>query len=502
VETMTATLCPSSGTKGKKVGKATLHALVKDEFQGQIPDDADYFFCDAKGCDVVYFTTDGRTITKPQLKVEVGVKETAGERPLCYCFGHSVSTIQEELRTKGRSDALKDVRQKMKDSGCACEVTNPSGSCCLGPVARGIETAVAELSGTTLRTSKAEAISKVGTVLSAIMASACCWLPLLLLAFGVSGAGIAGALDAYRPVFIALTVAFLAAAFYFTYRPRKAAAASEDCCSTAHACCAAPSPTSKRRFNMMTLNKVMLWVITLIAVAFLLFPNYMKFFLSGGGSGEPATSNPLVRTTTLSVEGMTCEGCAALVEKAVKDVPGVLSVKVDFDRKRAVVTSEACCPASTEAVIQAVQKAGYHAAVVESDPATHTGKAGDTQQGNCCEKPLGDCCKPPTKAKANADPEQTDPDRQIVFKVEGLTCPAVKGIGCAHPERRLPIGATVHSQSRARNASFSSQPWRQDRAALITAEKLVIINHHQLVRSWFMRWTLLSMDHVLLARLP
>ena len=52
----------------------------------------------------------------------------------------SVASIKEELRTKGRSDALEDVRQKMKDQGCACEATNPSGSCCLGTVGSGLWT--------------------------------------------------------------------------------------------------------------------------------------------------------------------------------------------------------------------------------------------------------------------------------------------------------------------------------------------------------------------------
>jgi len=358
----------------------TLRALVRDEFQGQITEDADYYFCDAKGCDVVYFTTDGGTITKAQLKVEVGVKETAGDRPLCYCFGHSVASIKEELRTKGGSVALEVIRQKMKDPGCACEVTNPSGSCCLGTVAKGIETAKAEIIPAESSGNKAETISKVGTVLSAIMASACCWLPLVLLAFGVSGAGIAGALDAYRPLFIVLTFGFLAAAFYFTYRPRKVTSASEDCCATpdptsksraaspSEDCCAV-TPSTKSRFSMMTLNKAMLWVVTVMAIAFLFFPSYMKFFMSGGGTEEPATNNPLVRTTTFSVEGMTCEGCSLLVEKAIKKVPGVLNVKVDYERKRAVVTSEECCPAPTEAIIDAVQAAGHRATVVETGDA-------------------------------------------------------------------------------------------------------------------------------------
>jgi copper chaperone CopZ len=300
--------------------------------------------------------------------VPVGIKEKAGDRPLCYCFGHSVATIEQELRTKGRSDALEDIRRKMKTPGCACEVKNPSGSCCLGTVRKGIEAAKSELRGSMPTGSRAETISKAGTVLSAIIASSCCWLPLLLLAFGVSGAGIAGALESYRPVFIGLTGVFLAAAFYFTYRPRTAGPVSGDCCAPARGCCAAP--TAQSRFGLMTLNKVMLWVVTILAVAFLFFPQYMKFFLTGGGTEEPAANNPLVRTTTFSVEGMTCEGCAALVEKAVKDVPGVLSVKVDYDAKRMVVTSEACCPAPVEAVVQALEQAGYRGEVVEDSPSS------------------------------------------------------------------------------------------------------------------------------------
>lgn len=42
-------------------------------------------------------------------------------------------------------------------------------------------------------------------------ASSCCWLPLVLLAAGVTGAGIAAALEAYRPLFVVVTFGFLAA---------------------------------------------------------------------------------------------------------------------------------------------------------------------------------------------------------------------------------------------------------------------------------------------------
>jgi copper chaperone CopZ len=322
-------------------------------------------FCGSPECEVVYYAQHTvASFTKSHLRVRVGAKEKDGDRPLCYCFGHSVATIAQELRTKGRSDALDDIRRKMKDPGCACEVKNPSGSCCLGTVRKGIEAAKSELRGSMPTGSRAETISKAGTVLSAIMASSCCWLTLALLAFGVSGAGIAGTLDAYRPLFIASTATCLAAAFYFTYRPCVTTSISKDCCSTAKGCCAAP-PARRR---VMTLNKVMLWCVTILAIAFLFFPSYMKFFLTGGSADTPAANNPLVRTTTFAVEGMTCEGCTALVEKAVKDVPGVLSVQVDHDKKRVVVSTEACCPAPVGPVVQALEKAGYRGEVVADSP--------------------------------------------------------------------------------------------------------------------------------------
>lgn len=367
--TITATECPKCGNKGKVVKPVTLRALLKDEFVGQVSD-ADYRFCHGQGCDVVYFGHD-QTFTTAQLKVSVGVKEAAGERLLCYCFVHAIATIKEELRAKGRSDAVDDIRRRVKDAGCGCEVTNPSGSCCLGTVRSGIETAQAELNRTTPRGSKAETISQVGTVLSAIMASSCCWLPLVLLAFGVSGAGIAGALESYRTVFIVLTVSFLAAAFYFIYRPDKTATALAGCCAVGHGCCT-PTPTDRSRLDMMALNKLMLWGVTLLAVAFLFFPKYVGFLAGGSGTGEATADDPLVRTTSFTVQGMSCEGCSANVETAIQDVPGVLRVKVDYEGKRVVVATEACCPVPSETILQALEQAGYRGEAVE-DGQTHPG---------------------------------------------------------------------------------------------------------------------------------
>lgn len=383
--------CPSCRQNAKRVSPVTLRALLKDqsatEIDGDhsccdsngegctpIAEDTGWRFCDSPDCDIVYFSEKGDiTFTKSQLKVPVGVKETSGERPLCYCFRHSVASIKDELRTKGRSVALDDIRAKMKNPGCHCETSNPSGACCLGSVAKGIETARKELDMATSQdapatlaqrpTNRGETIAKLGTLVSAIMASACCWLPLVLLAVGVSGAGIASTLEAYRPLFIVVTFGFLGAAFYFTYRPRKADAA-HDCCApegaAAEECC---SSEGKRRFSMMTFNKAMLWVVTALAVAFLFFPSYVGLLL---GTDDEAAMTVTEDNVVLRIDGMTCEGCATVVENILVRTSGVLSAKVDYTTGRVVVGIESCCPVPKSEILAALQQAGYEGAFVNA----------------------------------------------------------------------------------------------------------------------------------------
>lgn len=390
--------CPQCQQKAKSVGEVTLGALLNDDVATAFPAAGDsccgdtgchsksesgWRFCASPGCDVVYFSEDGQSVfNRNAVKVPVGVKETTGDRPLCYCFGHSIASIKRELTATGQSTALNDIRAKMKDPGCRCEVENPSGNCCLGSVANGIKVAQAELGlnpsqsapgspAAVSATTRGEKIARIGTLVSALMASSCCWLPLLLLAVGVSGAGIASTLEAYRPAFMVVTFGFLGAAFYFTYRPRKAA---DDCC--ADSCC--PPAEQGRRITMMSLNKVMLWCVTVLAVAFLLFPQYVGLLANEDGTTVITAD---MNRAVFQVEGMTCEGCATTLAAALRDVDGVVAVDVNYETGEAVVATAADDPIPESQIRAAAEKAGFTVMPIDTESHTEHLDSGDQQSG-------------------------------------------------------------------------------------------------------------------------
>lgn len=64
---------------------------------------------------------------------------------------------------------------------------------------------------------------------------------------------------------------------------------------------------------------------------------------------------------TLKIEGMTCGGCKAAVERILNAQPGITAVKVDLPGGQATVTSAGTTAA--QALAAAVADAGYDASV-------------------------------------------------------------------------------------------------------------------------------------------
>jgi len=79
------------------------------------------------------------------MTVVVGLKEGASPATVCYCFGWTKEKIKIELEESGTTVALEDIKAKMEDPGCSCEILNPSGGCCLGDTGKAIKEMKTEL---------------------------------------------------------------------------------------------------------------------------------------------------------------------------------------------------------------------------------------------------------------------------------------------------------------------------------------------------------------------
>ncbi|WP_424004870.1 heavy-metal-associated domain-containing protein (plasmid) [Haloarcula salina] len=62
-------------------------------------------------------------------------------------------------------------------------------------------------------------------------------------------------------------------------------------------------------------------------------------------------------STTITVEGMSCEHCEQTVEEALRDVGGVTDATADREAEQASVDGDA----DPDALVQAVEDAGYTA---------------------------------------------------------------------------------------------------------------------------------------------
>ena len=109
---------------------------------------------------------------------------------------------------------------------------------------------------------KAESATLTGSVVSSVLASACCLGPLVLTMLGISGAAAARQLEPFRPYLLAVTAVLLGAAFYLEYRPRQVA------CGPGEAC-------EMPRVNRF--GRIALWFGTVVVLLSATFPWYSVY---------------------------------------------------------------------------------------------------------------------------------------------------------------------------------------------------------------------------------
>lgn len=131
-------LCPRCHEIGRPVADETILAILKPDIATPLLA-VERRFCKTPNCDVLYYGADGREVPKAAAAVRVGVKETEDPVPLCYCFDFTRSDVRAEIDRTGNSTIPDRITAEIQAGRCACEVTNPSGVCCLGEVKRTVK---------------------------------------------------------------------------------------------------------------------------------------------------------------------------------------------------------------------------------------------------------------------------------------------------------------------------------------------------------------------------
>jgi mercuric ion transport protein len=192
----------------------------------------------------------------------------------------------------------------------------------------------------------------MGAIGAALAASLCCILPVGAAALGVAGFAASAFFAAWRPYFLAVTFALLAVAFYFAYRPRNAACEPGSLCE---------------RPGFTRSSRLALWVVTGLVVVLAAFPYYSGALVRafGGDRKAPLTTNISTAHAVLSIQGMDCTACAALIENNLARIQGVRSAKVSFERRVASINYDTRVVAP-ETFVKAIEKGGYKATLVQS----------------------------------------------------------------------------------------------------------------------------------------
>lgn len=227
------------------------------------------------------------------------------------------------------------------DFGLSCRVYGREGT----PPAAMI---AASLSGQPFREGqlKGQGLATAGALVAAILSSACCWLPLLLIGLGLSAGGLAVAFEPLRPWFIAIAAILLGFGTWWTERSARVARA-----------CGCPQSRSRR-----ALNRGMLGLSALGVLAFTFFPQYVNKVFGPGASEANAA-----QSVTLRVEGMTCAGCEAGIEAALLRLPGVVLADASYANGVVVVGLQEGADVATTKLVGAVESAGYEARGTEAE---------------------------------------------------------------------------------------------------------------------------------------
>lgn len=181
-------------------------------------------------------------------------------------------------------------------------------------------------------------------VLSVLISRLCCIVPFIAILSGMTGgATMFSFLEPIRPLLILFSVSILAFGFYQEYKSKNSA--------TMKPCCQINAKKKSKR------NRQFLWATTVISILLFSFPFYSQLFISANAAQAADTKN--LQTIQLSVEGMSCQGCANNIMLTLSQTDGILKDTVVFTSKTATVTFDENKITSHQ-VVKTIEEIGFN----------------------------------------------------------------------------------------------------------------------------------------------
>ncbi|MBT5758943.1 MAG: hypothetical protein HOI55_04730 [Candidatus Marinimicrobia bacterium] len=187
------------------------------------------------------------------------------------------------------------------------------------------------------------------TIITAILASLCCIGPLAVLFLGSTSIGLYSIFEPLRPIFGVLSVITLVFAYSKIFEKDKAV-----CCNT--------DETKKS----LSKKKQILMSITPIVFVLLAFP-YFTAGLHGDNTGDQSGMK-----SEWVIEGMTCEGCAAGMERVLTATDGMNSCNVSYEKGIMICYTDESNLSPNEISVL-VNRNGFKAVVKTEKPSNEKG---------------------------------------------------------------------------------------------------------------------------------
>ncbi len=191
------------------------------------------------------------------------------------------------------------------------------------------------------------------SIFSAILASSCCIIPLILLALSLIGIGSLGLSGISTTVgnlkWFLMPVAIVGLGYSYSkfFKEKK------ECKS-----CACEMVGKKTNLTFLAIS-------TILVSTFIIFSIYPYLF----AKEKSVTANQLIsglKQSHLKVEGMTCATCTFTVERTLESVPGVKKVWVGLKEKKAIVDYDPKL-VQKENLLKAINNVGYKAQVLKNN---------------------------------------------------------------------------------------------------------------------------------------